>query len=91
MDKTDNTDQKRSQKYWQQDLLNTLIFTLDELLKEGVDVDVIDDREGWTGIYLRTYLCPKCRRLTANSLSCAMCEPTTPPTSKMGSKEGNSD
>lgn len=60
-----------SGKYRQQDLLNTLAYTLSELRAEGVEVDLTRDREGWIGIYVRAFLCPKCGRMTANSEECS--------------------
>lgn len=65
-------DIEHSQKFRQQDLLNTLMYTLNELREAGVAVDLLRDRENeWIGIYVHAHWCPICGRLTANSDECS--------------------
>ena len=63
-----------AQRFRQQDLLNTLLYTLAELRREGVEVRSTGNEGGWANFQVEAFHCPKCGRMTARSEGCRWCE-----------------
>ena len=76
-----------AQRFRQQDLLNTLLYTLAELRREGVEVKTTRNEGGWATFQVEAFHCPKCGRMTARSEGCRWCDLTLQPPLRFGEGE----